>query len=142
MFNSREYAFKDMGLILGGAVFAEFSEIKFKLMRTMTEVYVSGDRRYTLQKGNKSYSGEIELTQSAVERLIATAIAAGGEDITDITVDGVVNFASKPGGKVSAYYLDNIDFPEMEMGMAQNDPNMKIKLPILIGKVRPILPTI
>lgn len=92
MFNSDEYAWKDLQVVIGGRLVTGIRGLKYKVTRTVTDIYGSGDRPHTRTKGNKSYTGEIKLLQSEVEAL---QMAAGpGRDLTDISFDVACSYAT------------------------------------------------
>jgi hypothetical protein len=133
-FNSDEYAWKDIKVVLGGRPVTGIRGVKFKTTRKMTDIYASGDNPHTRTKGNKSYSGEIKLLQSEVEALLEAA--GQGKDLTDITVNITVAFAASLDARIKTHQLITCDFPEFEMGMEQDDPNMEVTIPMMIGKIK------
>lgn len=133
MFNSEEYAWKDLKIVLGGRPVTGFRGLKFKTERTTTDIYASGDEPHTRTKGNKAYTGEITLLQSEIEALLEAV--PRGKDLTDITFSITAAFAASITGRIKVHNLINCDITEFEMGMEQNDPNMVVTLPLMIGKI-------
>ncbi len=142
MFNSKEYAWKDISFVYGGRKIA-IREIEFGVTRTVTDIFASGDKAHTRTKGNKAYAGRIKVLQSEAEALINLArdLYGPGADPTDLTLDGTVAFAPTIAGKVDftqqirAHQLVGIDITEFKFGAAQNDPNVEVDLPVMIEDV-------
>ena len=136
-FNSDEYAWKDIKLVVAGRPVTGFRGVKFKTERTTTDIYASGDNPHTRTKGNKKYTGELVFLQSEMEALIEAAQSLKGKeaDVTDITFDVTVAFAASPTARIKTHQLVTCDITDFEMGMSQNDPNMEVTLPIMIGKI-------
>lgn len=137
-FNSDEYAWKDLKIFMAGRLLTGFRGLKYKVSRTMTDIYASGDEPHTRTKGNKKRDGEIVLLQSEVQALLLAAIAQFGRDadLTDLTFDITAAYAVSPTSAIVTHQLITCDIPEFEMGMAQDDPNMEVTLPLMIGKIR------
>lgn len=137
-FNSDEYAWKDLKVVVAGRPVAGLRGIKFKTERTTTDIYASGDEPHTRTKGNKKYTGEMKLLQSEVEALIEAAQQTKGKDadLTDITFDITVAFAASPTSRIKTHQLVTCDTTDFEMSMEQNDPNMEVTLPLMIGKIK------
>ena len=67
MFDSREYEWADLTFVLGGKDITGFRAIKYGEKQDKDLVYGKGNKPLKIQKGNKSYSGEITLLQSEFE---------------------------------------------------------------------------
>lgn len=137
MFSTDEYAWKDVKLFMGGRPISGIRGVKFGVERTMTDIYASGDKPHTRTKGNKKYAGEIKLLQSEAEALIDSAKQLYGPkaDPTDMTFDATVSFAREVTDRIRTHQLFSVDITKFEMGMEQDDPNMEITLPIMIGDI-------
>lgn len=137
IFNSEEYAWKDLKLVFAGRPVTGFRGIKYKTSRVTTEVYASGEDPHAITRGNKSYSGEITLLQSEIEALIIAVQAAYGKskDLTDPFFDATVVYASELGGVVTTDQITKMAISDLEKAMKQGDPNMEITLPFKAGKI-------
>lgn len=137
-FNSDEYAWRDMKVVMAGRPITGIRGLKFKTTRTTTDIHASGDDAHSRTKGNKGRIGEVKLLQSEIEALLEGAQQDFGSnaDLTDITFDIVAAFAKSPTSRIKTHLLQTCDITEFEMGMEQNDPNMEVTLPIMIGRVK------
>ena len=59
MFNSREYEWADITVVLGGRDITGLRSIRYKESQEKEAVYGKGNRPQAIQKGNKSYEGSI-----------------------------------------------------------------------------------
>lgn len=133
-FNSNQYAWVDIQVVMLGRPIAGLTSFKYKVSRTKTNIYAKGDKPFARTRGNKEYEGEIGILQSELE-----AIQEGlpkGQDITDIPpFDIIYSYAPVLGGKITTDIAKGVEFTELEKGMGQNAPNMELVLPIIMGDV-------
>ena len=73
MFNSRQYEFADVTLVLGGKDITGIRGIKYAEKQDKEVIYGKGNEPMSVQKGNKSYDGELTLLQSELESLVAVS---------------------------------------------------------------------
>jgi len=73
MFDSREYEWADITLVLGGKDITGIRAIKYGEKQEKEPVYGKGNKPRKIQKGNISYDGEISLLQSEYETLVANS---------------------------------------------------------------------
>jgi hypothetical protein len=132
-FNSNEYAWKDMKVVVGGRVVAGLRGLKFKTSRTTTPVYASGSKPHTITRGNKTHDGSMTMLQSEVEALLEAVQQKFGAnaDLTDGVLDVTAAFAVTVTSRIKTHSLISIHITEFEMGMLQDDPNMEIELPFI-----------
>ena len=137
-FDTGEYGWKDIQIVVASLPVARFRDIRFTTSRTTEDIYASGDEPHTRYKGNKSYTGSATLLQSAIEALTERAQSDFGldADITDLTFDIIVTFARRVDLPIKTHILENCDVTEFEMGMEQDDPMMEVELPLAIGKIK------
>jgi hypothetical protein len=129
MFDSREYEFADLTLILGGKDITGFRGIKYGSKQDKEPVYGKGNEPLKIQKGNKSYEGELTILQSELETLIANSTNG---DILDIQLDAVVAYGNPSKGDVLITdVLQGIQFTEEAKDWKQGDKFAEIKLPFI-----------
>jgi hypothetical protein len=127
MFNSEEYAWKDVTVVLLGKAVTGIRSVKYSEKQEKEFVYGKGDKPVAIQKGNKSYSGEIKLLQSELEALIA---ASETNSILDIPAfDIIVTYAA--GVRVITDVLKSVEFTESAKEIKQGDKFQEITLPVL-----------
>jgi len=132
-FDSKQYQFKDIQVVLAGENIADFKEIKFSLKRDKEYNFGRGDTPQSIQHGNLEGAGSVKLMQSALERLIAVAPKG---DITLLRTSVIVAFAPELGTKQSVFSLVGLEFTEWELGMAQGDKMAEIDLPIMFLDIK------
>ncbi len=129
MFDSREYEFADLTLILGGKDITGFRGIKYGSKQEKEPVYGKGNEPLKIQKGNKSYEGELTILQSELETLIANS---PNGDILDLQLDAVVAYGNPSRGDVLITdVLQGIQFTEEAKDWTQGDKFAEIKLPFI-----------
>ena len=131
MFDSKQYAWADVEIWLLGKKIAGARNVKYKIAQEKEVFYGAGGEPQGIGHGNKSYEGEIGVLQSEVEALTLSAIAAGGNDITDLSAMNVIVAYAPKGGAKTVDILQNIEFKEVEKGMNQNDKFAEITLPFI-----------
>lgn len=134
-FDSKEYQFKDIQVVLAGRDIATLKEIKFSLKRDKEYNYGRGDLPNSIQHGNVEGSGSIKIAQSEFDRLM---IASPKQDITLLIFSILVAFAPELGTKQSAYAIAGAEFTEWELGMAQGDKMAEIDLPFMFIDVKKV----
>lgn len=125
-FNSREYEWADITVILGGVDLLTIRAVKAKKKRELEEVYAKGRQPYSIQSGNDAYEGEIELLKSGYDAL---EDAAGG-NILDAKVDMLVSYGNPASGDaMRTKKITGVRFSESEEAAKQGDKFMPVTLP-------------
>ena len=96
-FDSREYEFADLTLVLGGKDITGFRGIKYTTKQEKEAVYGKGSEPLKIQKGNKSHEGELTILQSEYEALVANSTTGS---ILDLQLDAVVAYGNPGNGDV------------------------------------------
>lgn len=129
MFDSREYEWADITLVLGGKDIAGVRSIKYTVKQEKEVVYGKGYDPQKIQKGNRSYEGELTVMQSELETLCANS--ADGS-ILSLQLDAVVAFGNPSKGDVLiADVLQGIQFTEESKESKQGEKFMEVKLPFI-----------
>lgn len=128
-FDSREYEFADITLVLGGKDITGVRSVKYTVKQEKEPVYGKGNEPIKIQKKNKSYEGEFGVLQSELETLIANSVSGS---ILDLQLDAVVCFGNPVNGDVLITdMLQGIQFTEETKEGKQGDPFLEIKLPFI-----------
>ncbi len=128
-FDSREYEFADITLIMGGKDITGVRGIKYTVKQEKEAIYGKGNDPIKIQKGNRSYEGEITCLQSELESLIA---ASEDKSILSLQLDAVVCYGNPSKGDVLITdVLQGIQFTEETIEMKQGDKFAEIKLPFI-----------
>lgn len=127
MFNSREYEWSDVTVVLAGRDVTGIRGISYSPAQEKEALYAKGNKPHSIQRGNKSYSGSVRLLQS---ELLALQAAAG--DVLDITTDIVVAYGNPSKGDViHTDLVRGVSFTEVPQAINQNDKFMEIEIPFV-----------
>ena len=121
-FNSTEFAWKDMEVVVLGRPLVRILELKYK--RVKKPIMGRGSKPVGIQKGNYTYSGTMKIGQS---ELIALEAAVG--DLLANTFDISVAYRQTTTTvSTSRKRIVGVDIEGYEEGMAQGDTDMEISL--------------
>lgn len=133
-FNSREYEWSDVSVVLAGRLVTGIRGVSYTSSQEKEALYGKGNKPQCIQRGNKSYSGSIKLLQSELEAL---QVAANG-DVLDISFNVVVSYGNPTQGDViTTDLLVGCEITEVPKGLNQNDKFMEIELPLIMLDVKP-----
>lgn len=135
-FDTKECEWSDQDILVNGVKVAKARGVKIKKSQEKEELYASGDKPISIQRGNKKYGITLTLLKGAVEDMNRAAIAAGGEDINDVEVVIVVNFRARGNRLLQTYTCISVQFTEFEIGLMQNDKFQEVSLPCLALDVK------
>ena len=92
MFNSRQYEWADLTLMLGGVDITGFRGIKYTEKAEREPLYGKGRHPQSIQTGNVSYEGEITILQSELDALEAN----GNGSILSLALDAELTYGNAP----------------------------------------------
>lgn len=96
-FNSKEYAWIDVNVVLLGKPVTGLRGIEYKSKRSKEALFATGKKARGIQLGKKEYEGTITVLQSELIAMQAAAKQAGYDDITDLEFDIIVSYISEAG---------------------------------------------
>lgn len=126
-FDSREYEWADITVILGGVDVTGIRNIKYKKKVEREAIYAKGRDPHSIQTGNNSYEGELEILQSDFDALER----ASDNDITSLIADVLISFGnpSDPADTIKTDKVISIRINETETAAKQGDKFMPVTLP-------------
>lgn len=128
MFNSREYEWSDVNVVTAGRPVTGIRGVKYSSKQEKEALHAKGNKPHSIQRGNKTYDGELTVTQSEYEALRA----AGGGDILDISIDIVVAYGNPSKGDViTTDLLMGVEFTEDNTEWKQGDKFQEKSLPFI-----------
>ena len=128
MFNSREYEWSDVNVVAAGRPVTGIRGVKYSSKQEKEVLPAKGNKPHSIQRGNKTYDGELTVTQSEYEALRA----AGGGDILDISIDIVVAYGNPSKGDViTTDLLMGVEFTEDNTEWKQGDKFQEKSLPFI-----------
>lgn len=130
VFNSNEYAWVDIKVVLLGREVEGLRGIEYKVKRQKEALYAAGKKARGIQKGRKEYDGTITILQSELIALDRAAQEKGYEDITDIDFDVIVSYLPE-SGVITTDKVMGASITEIPRGMKEGDLQMEIALPFI-----------
>lgn len=131
-FNSREYEWADVTLIVGGRDLMTIRGVKWSRKIEREAVYGKGREPIAIQSGNSSYEGEFTMLQSDFDGLEAAA----NDDILSLSVDCLVSFGNPADGDaLKTHRIIGVRFTEDALDMKQGDKFAEITVPWLATKI-------
>src|SRR5690606_9558768 len=126
-FNSREYEWADITLILGGNDITGIRGGKYSEKADREAVLAKGRHAHSIQTGNIKIEGEITLLQSELNALIA---ASADKSILSLALDANCNYGNPPD-PISTDRIVGMRFTESPKEMKQGDKFMEVTIPFL-----------
>lgn len=128
MVNTREYEWSDVTVVLAGRLVTGLRGVKYSAKQEKELLHAKGNKPHSIQRGNKTYDGEITLLQSEYEALKQ----ASGGDILDASVDIVAAYGNPTAGDViTTDVLIGVEFTEDNTEWKQGDKFQEKTLPFL-----------
>lgn len=128
MVNTREYEWSDVTVVMDGRLITGLRGVKYSAKQEKELLHAKGNKPHSIQRGNKTYDGEITLLQSEYEALKQ---ACGG-DILDASVDVVAAYGNPSAGDVVTIdVLVGVEFTEDNTEWKQGDKFQEKTLPFL-----------
>ncbi|MCK9452861.1 MAG: hypothetical protein M0Q90_14295 [Bacteroidales bacterium] len=132
MFDTRQYEYADITVALGGRIITGLRGVKYNSKQEKEAVYGKGNEPMHIQKGNKSYEGEISMLQSELE----TLRLAGKGSVLGLRLDAVVAYGNPSKGDVLIVdKIRGIEFTEDAKEMKQGDKFMEVTLPFICLRI-------
>lgn len=128
MFNSREYEWADIDVVIAGRPVTGIRGIKYNTKKEKELVYAKGNKPHAVQSGNYDHSGEITVLQSEYNALRQ---AAKG-DILSVSLDIVVAYGNPTrGDAITTDILVGVEFTEDNTEWKQGDKFQEKTIPFV-----------
>lgn len=128
MVNTREYEWSDVTVVMAGRMVTGLRGVKYSAKQEKELLHAKGNKPHSIQRGNKTYDGEITLLQSEYEALKQ----ASGGDILDASMDIVAAYGNPTAGDViTTDVLVGVEFTEDNTEWKQGDKFQEKTLPFL-----------
>lgn len=128
MVNTREYEWSDVTVVLAGRPVTGIRGVKYSAKQEKELLHAKGNKPHSIQRGNKTYDGEITLLQSEYEALKQ---ACGG-DILDVSLDIIASYGNPSQGDViTTDALLGVEFTEDNTEWKQGDKFQEKALPFI-----------
>lgn len=129
-FNSKEYAWIDVNVVMLGKPVTGLRGIGYKSKRQKEALYATGKKARGIQLGKKEYEGTITVLQSELIAMQAAAKAKGYDDITDLEFDIIVSYIPE-GGVVQTDKVVNASITEVPNSIKVDDLYSEHALPFI-----------
>ena len=129
-FNSKEYAWVDVNVVLLGKPVVGLRGIEYKSKRQKAALYATGKKARGIQMGRKEYEGTVTVLQSELIAMQAAAKAKGYDDVTDLEFDIIVSYVSE-SGVVQTDKVVNASITEAPNNMKEGDLYSEHALPFI-----------
>lgn len=134
-FNSKEYAWIDVTVVMLGMEVKRIRAVEYKAKRATEALYAAGKWPVGIQRGKKEAEGTLTVLQSALNAMNDAGKAAGFNDITDIEFDMTVSYASEYGGKITTDRLRQCAITEAPKSLKEGDLYSEHALPFIACEV-------
>jgi hypothetical protein len=125
-FDTRQYEWNDLTLLLGGRDVTKFRGLKYTTKQEKELLYAKGNLPQSIQKGNIAFEGELTLLQSELE----TLRQSGKGSILNLQLDAIVSYGNPSNGDVLITdAIMGLQFTEDPKEMKQGDKQMEITVP-------------
>ena len=135
-FNSKEYAWIDVKLVMLGKEVTGLRGIEYKMKRQKECLFATGKKARGIQLGKKEYEGTITLLQSELIALQAAAKAKGHDDITDLEFDAIVSYLPE-SGVIQTDKIINLSITEAPDAIKEGDLQQEHALPFIACDMEP-----
>jgi len=133
MFDSRQYEWADLTLILGGRDLTGIRAVKYTEKIEREALYAKGRNPHSIQSGNIAYEGEITMLQSEYEALVT----AGNGSVLSLSLDGLFGYGNPSNGDaIITNRASGIRFTEAPREMKQGDKFEEITLPFICLNIK------
>ena len=128
MINTREYEWADVTVVVAGRPVTGLRGVKYGAKQEKEALHGAGNKPMSIQRGNKTYEGELTVTQSEYEALRR----ASGGDLLDASLDIVASYGNPSKGDViTTDLLIGVEFTEDNTEWKQGDKFQEKTLPFL-----------
>lgn len=135
MFDSREYEWADISIMIGTRLISAARGVSYSNKQDKELIYGKGNEPYAIQKGNKSHEGELRL---AMSELLALQAESKTGSILDLQVDMTVCYGNPEQGDVMhTDKLLGVQFTDEPQAMNQGDAHSEHALPFIFLRKLP-----
>lgn len=135
-FNSEEYGYKDIQVVMLGRPIIGLRGIKYSVRQEKSNVYGAGKKPIARSRGNIVYEGaEIKVLMSELRALLQSQGNPAKGVVAIAPFDVIVAYAPENGGVVTTDILKYVEFTESMIDVNQGDQQIEVTLPIVIGDI-------
>lgn len=135
-FNSKEYAWIDVNVVLLGRPVGGLRGIEYKISRKKEACYGAGKHARGIQYGEITVEGTITLLQSELRALNDAARAKGFDSILDLEFDIIVTYLAEGSVDSETDVVNTVSITEIPKAIKQGDMFQEIALPFIACNVQ------
>ncbi len=135
-FNSEEYGYKDLQVVMLGRPVIGLLGLKYKEMQEKSNVHGAGKKPIARSRGNINYEGEVKVLFSELRALMQSQGVDGGGVIRIKPFDIIAAYAPEDSIGITTDILKYVEFTECEVPVNQGDQKIEITLPVIIGDIQ------
>jgi len=129
MFDTREYEWSDVSILIGTRVLVGARGVKYNTTQAKTAIYGKGNEPYAIQKGNKSHAGELTVNMS---ELLALQEESPTKSILDLQINITVCYGNPLKGDIMhTDKLLGVQFTDEPQEIKQGDDHSEHTLPFI-----------
>lgn len=130
-FNSREYPWVSVALVLFGKTVGGARAVEYKTKRQKEVLFAAGDKGRSVQKGKKEIEGSITVLQSEIIAMNRAAQEQGYDDVTDVDFDLIISYVPRDGGVITTDKILSASISEVSHNMKEGDLYQEHALPFI-----------
>lgn len=135
-FNSEEYGFIDLQVVMLARPIAGLRGLRYKEMQEKSNVHGAGAKPIARARGQKNYEGSLRILFSELRALLQSQGNPARDGIVGIKpFDIVAVYAPSVNSVISTDRLAYVEFLECEIDWSNGDQFAEIDLPIVIGAI-------
>lgn len=134
VFNSEEYGWNDIQIVMLGRPIIGARAIRYKEMQEKGNVHGAGKKPIARTRGKVDYEGSIKILMSELRALLQSQ--GNGKSVLEIKpFDIIVSYAPSVSDVISTDRIVYAEFTECEVNVEQGAPEIEVELPIIIGNI-------
>ncbi len=134
-FNSEEYGFVDLQVVMLGRPLIGLQGLRFKVMQEKSNVKGAGAKPIARARGSIDFEGSVKMLLSEYIALLQSQGNPAKGAVGVKPFDIVACFAPSVASVITTFRLVYCEFTECEVNVNQGDQSIVIELPIIMGDI-------
>lgn len=134
-FNSEEYGFVDLQVVMLGRPVIGLLGLRFKASQEKTNIHGAGSKPVARGRGPVTYEGSVKVLLSELLAMLQSQGNPAKGPLGIKPFDLIASFAPSDVDAISTFRLVYVEFTECEVDVNQGDNSVEIELPIIIGDI-------
>lgn len=134
-FNSEEYGFNDLQVVMLGKPVIGLRGIRFKSMQEKANVHGAGSKPIARTRGQVNHEGSVKVLLSELNAMLISQGNPAKGVVGIKPFDIIVAFAPSVSDVITTHRLVYCEFTECEVNVNSGDQEIEVELPIIIGDI-------